>query len=100
MRALVGQCGALLVPSVHCYAADSANCAPLIGLPDILRAVMRDLPPTIAPDVDLSGGLRSSVGLALQVGTAFTLSPLPIREAAVAAWESCARLRDDLMTAE
>ena len=86
MRALVGQCDALLVPSVHRDAVDSANCAPLIGLPDILRAVMHDLPPIIGPDVDLSGGLRSFVGLALQVGTMLTLSPLPIRAAAVAVW--------------
>jgi predicted nucleotide-binding protein (sugar kinase/HSP70/actin superfamily) len=57
---------------------------------------MHDVPPIIAPDVDLSGGKRSFVGLALQVGTAFTLSPLLIREAAIAAWESYGRLREDL----
>jgi predicted nucleotide-binding protein (sugar kinase/HSP70/actin superfamily) len=36
------------------------------------------------------------VALALQVGSTLTLSPLPIREAAVAAWESYAQLRAEL----
>jgi predicted nucleotide-binding protein (sugar kinase/HSP70/actin superfamily) len=96
VRALVGRCDALLVPSVRRYAAGATNCAELIGLPDILRAVMDDLPPLIAPQVDLSGGLRSFVGLALQVGTEFTLSPILIRDAAMMAWDSYTRTRADL----
>jgi hypothetical protein len=57
---------------------------------------MDDLPPLIAPDVDLSGGARSFIGLALQVGTEFTLSPLLIRDAATAAWEGYTRTRAEL----
>jgi predicted nucleotide-binding protein (sugar kinase/HSP70/actin superfamily) len=96
VRALVGRCDALLVPSVRRYTAGATNCAELIGLPDILRAVMVDLPPLIAPQVDLSGGLRSFVGLALQVGSQFTLSPILIRDAATMAWDSYTRARADL----
>lgn len=96
VRALVARCDALLIPSVRRYSAGAANCAQIIGLPDVLKAVMEDLPDLIVPEVDLSGGLRSFIGLALQVGTTFTLSPLLIRNAAVAAWESYAQVRHRL----
>jgi hypothetical protein len=51
----------------------------------MLRATMGDLPPMIAPDVDLSEGARSFWALALQVGKTITLNPLLIRDAGLAA---------------
>ena len=54
VQSLVGQVDVLLAPSIHRLAPESTNCAKLIGLPDMLQAAMPDLPPLIAPDVDLS----------------------------------------------
>lgn len=92
VRALVGQVDALFVPSIHRLAPDSANCAKLIGLPDLLRAAMPDLPPLIAPDVDLRGE-PSLWALALEVGARLTVNPLAIREAALAGWSDYLQAR-------
>jgi predicted nucleotide-binding protein (sugar kinase/HSP70/actin superfamily) len=92
VRALVGQVDAILVPSIHRLAAGSTNCARLIGLPDLLRATMPDLPPLIAPDVDL-GKARALWGLVLEVGTRLTHNPLLLREAALAGWAAYLRAR-------
>jgi predicted nucleotide-binding protein (sugar kinase/HSP70/actin superfamily) len=100
VRALIGQCDALLVPSIHRYAPGSTNCAQLIGLPDMLRATMGDLPPLIAPDVDLSEGARSFWALALQVGRTITLNPLLIRDAGLAALRAYNRMSAQLQSGQ
>lgn len=88
VRALIGQVDYILVPSIRRLASGSTNCARQIGLPDMLRATMPDLPPLIAPDIDLSGGLPALMTLVLEVGTPFTWNPLVLREAVTAAWEA------------
>ncbi len=102
VRALVGHCDALLVPSFVRFSPTSTNCAKLIGLPDLLRATMDDLPPLIAPTLDLSQGGRGLWPVALQVASWFTRSPLLIREAALEAWrvhiETQAGLRSGRLT--
>ncbi len=85
VRALIGQVDALLVPAIYRLAAGSTNCARLIGLPDLLQAAMPDLPPLIAPDIDL-GKPRALWGLVWEVGTRLTYNPLALREAAMAGW--------------
>jgi predicted nucleotide-binding protein (sugar kinase/HSP70/actin superfamily) len=99
VRALIGQCDALLAPSIERYAPGATNCAKLIGLPDMLRATMCDLPPLIDPAVDLSEGPRGFVALALRVGRAFTHNPMLIRDAALAALEAHRQARADLAAA-
>ncbi len=91
VRALVGQVDALLVPSIHRLAPGSANCAKLIGLPDLLRATMPDLPSLIAPDVDLGRGARALWSLVLEVGAPLTYNPLALRDAATMAWAAYLR---------
>jgi predicted nucleotide-binding protein (sugar kinase/HSP70/actin superfamily) len=82
VRALMGCCDMLLVPSVQRYAPRSTNCAKLIGLPDMLKAVMPDLPPLIAPDIDLAEGPRGLLRLAFEAGRPLTLNPKRIHGAA------------------
>ena len=93
VRALVGQVDAILVPSIHRLAPGSTNCAKLIGLPDLLQASMPDLPPLIAPDIDLGQGTRSLWTLVLEVGARFTYNPLALRDAALAGWAAYLRTR-------
>jgi len=97
IRALVGQVDALLVPSIHRLAPGSTNCAKLIGLPDLLRATMDDLPLLIAPDIDLSEGARALWMLVLEAGARFTYNPLTLREAALAAWAAYLRARAGML---
>ena len=93
VRALVGQVDALFIPSIHRLAPGSTNCAKQIGLPDLLRAAMDDLPPLIAPDIDLSEGARALWMLVLETGARFTYIPLALREAALAGWAAYLRAR-------
>ena len=92
-RDLVGRVDALLVPSIHRFAPGSTNCAKLLGLPDLLQAAMSDLPPLIAPDIDLSQGIRALWTLVLEMGSPFTYNPLALRNAATAAWAAYLRTR-------
>ena len=97
VRALVGQVDQLLVPSIRRLAPGSSNCARLIGLPDLLRATMSDLPPLIAPDIDLSQGLPALMSLVLEAGAPFTLNPLALRDAVTAAWDAYRATRQAMM---
>lgn len=97
VRALVGQVDYVLAPSIQRLAPGSSNCARLIGLPDLLRATMADLPPLIAPDIDLSQGLSALMSLLLEAGAPFTLNPLTLREAVMAAWSAYQATRQAMM---
>ncbi len=88
VRALIGQVDRLLVPSIRRLAPRSTNCARQIGLPDLLRATMPDLPPLIAPDLDLGQEARALVSLILEMGAPFSRNPLALHDAVTAAWEA------------
>jgi len=88
VRALVGQVDQLLVPSIQRLAPGSTNCARQIGLPDLLRATMPDLPPLVAPDIDLGQEARALVSLVLEMGAPFSRNPLALRDAVTAAWDA------------
>jgi predicted nucleotide-binding protein (sugar kinase/HSP70/actin superfamily) len=83
----------LLVPSIHRFSSQSTNCAKLIGLPDLLRATIPHLPPLIAPDIDLSEGIRALWTLVVETGTSLTFNPLALREAALSAWAAHLKAR-------
>ncbi len=97
VRALVGQVDYVLAPSIRRLAPGSTNCARLIGLPDLLQATMPDLPPLIAPDIDLSQGLSALISLLLEAGAPFTLNPLTLREAVMAARDAYQAARQAMM---
>jgi len=94
VRALIGEVDALFVPAIHRLAPDATNCAKLIGLPDLVRNALSDVPPLIAPDVDLAAGALWQV--ALETALSFTYNPLHIKAAAERAWQSYQQARADL----
>jgi predicted nucleotide-binding protein (sugar kinase/HSP70/actin superfamily) len=93
VHALIGEVDALLIPSIHRLAHGSTNCANLIGLPDILKSLMPDLPPLIAPNIDMSEGERAVWKMVLKEGGRFSRNPLLLREATQAAWADYLRAR-------
>ena len=93
VHSLIGEVDALLVPSIRRLAHGSTNCANLIGLPDILKSLMPDLPPLISPNIDLSEGVRNVWMMILKEGGRFSRNPLLIREATQAAWADYLRAR-------
>lgn len=86
VHALIGEVDAILVPSIHRFTRGSTNCASLIGLPDILKSLMPNLPPLISPYIDTSAGKRAVWMMALKEGRRISHNPLLLREAARAAW--------------
>ena len=86
VHSLIGNVDAILVPSIQRFSHDSANCANLIGLPDILKSLMPNLPLLIAPDIDLSEGERAVWLMVVKEGGRFSRNPLLLREAAQAGW--------------
>jgi predicted nucleotide-binding protein (sugar kinase/HSP70/actin superfamily) len=92
--ALAGQVDYLLAPSIHRFAPGSTNCAKLIGLPDLLRATIPNLPPLLAPDIDLSRGLPAVLALVTKLGLPFTYNPLLLRDAVMASWSAYLRARE------
>lgn len=97
VRALIGQVDYLLAPSIQRLTPGASNCARLIGLPDLLRATMPDLPPLIAPDIDLSQGIRAVLSLVVEMGAPFTRNPLTLRDAVTAAWSAYRSSRQAMM---
>jgi predicted nucleotide-binding protein (sugar kinase/HSP70/actin superfamily) len=93
VHSLIGEVDALLVPSIHRLAQGSTNCANLIGLPDILKSLMPELPPLIAPYIDMSEGERAVWMMVLKEGRRISRNPLLLREAAQAAWADYLRTR-------
>jgi predicted nucleotide-binding protein (sugar kinase/HSP70/actin superfamily) len=93
VHSLIGQVDVLLIPSIQRLAHGSTNCANLIGLPDILKSLLPDLPPMIAPDIDLSDGERAVWMMVLKEGGRFSRNPLLLREAAQSAWADYLRAR-------
>jgi predicted nucleotide-binding protein (sugar kinase/HSP70/actin superfamily) len=93
VRALIGQVDALLVPSIHRLVDGATNCAAIIGLPDVMQSMMPDLPPLIAPNVDLSQGERAVWQMVLREGSRLSRNPLALREATLAAWADYLRAR-------
>jgi len=93
VHSLIGEVDALLVPSIHRLAHGSTNCANLIGLPDILKSLMPDLPPLISPDIDMSEGGRAVWKMVLKEGGRFSRNPLLLRDATQAAWADYLRAR-------
>ncbi len=93
VHSLIGKVDALLVPSIQRLFHGSTNCANLIGLPDILKSLIPDLPQLIAPNVDMSEGSRAVWAMILKEGAHFSRNPILLREAMQAAWADYLRIR-------
>ncbi len=50
------ECDCLFIPAVHSMEKKVYNCPKLIGLPDLTRARISDLPPVLDPDIDVNQG--------------------------------------------
>jgi predicted nucleotide-binding protein (sugar kinase/HSP70/actin superfamily) len=50
---LVGRVDCVLVPAVRSLEPRVLNCSKFLGLPDVVRAVLPEAPPLLAPEIDL-----------------------------------------------
>ncbi len=104
---LKSQVDYVFVPAVRSLEPKVFNCSHLLGLPDLVRAVIPEAPPLLSPDIDLDqksskdkhGYPSSSPDVSFkarrvfyqtiyQLGSHFTHNPLRIKAAAKEAWQA------------
>jgi predicted nucleotide-binding protein (sugar kinase/HSP70/actin superfamily) len=102
---LTGQVDCVFVPAVRSLEPKVLNCSKFLGLPDLVRAVLPEAPPLLAPDIDLDQkssedkywrpptssdipfkARRIFYQTIYQLGSHFTHNPLRIKAAAERAW--------------
>ena len=81
VRALLGRVDYLFTPLIRTLAYEEENCARLRGLPDLVRALIPEAPPILAPEIDVEGGTWKLTSAVLDLGLHFTRNPLRIRKA-------------------
>jgi predicted nucleotide-binding protein (sugar kinase/HSP70/actin superfamily) len=103
---LTGQVDYAFVPAVRSLEPKVLNCSKFLGLPDLVRAVLPEAPPLLAPDIDLDQrssedkywrpptssdisfkARRILYQTIYQLGSQFTHNPLRIKAAAERAWQ-------------
>ncbi|MDP2932271.1 MAG: acyl-CoA dehydratase activase-related protein [Chloroflexota bacterium] len=86
--ALMDKCDYVFIPALRSVERKVYNCSKFLGLPDMTRAVIPECPPILEVDIDINRGKRQLYQSIYQVGRRFTWSPLKVRRAALAAWQS------------
>ncbi len=91
---LVGKADVVFVPSLRSLERDAHHCAKLLGLPDLVRAVVPEAPDVLDVDVDLEKGTLAFYRAIYAVGRRFTWNPLRVKRAAAIAWAAHLRYLD------
>ncbi|MCK8816426.1 acyl-CoA dehydratase activase-related protein [Natroniella sulfidigena] len=72
----------LFIPRLVSLNGQTIYCPKFLGLPDMVASSLDDLPPILAPDIDLREGLLNLYKVIFKLGTKFTSNPLKIIKAA------------------
>ncbi|MBU0493144.1 MAG: hypothetical protein KKA73_05530 [Chloroflexi bacterium] len=95
---MVGQVDVLFIPSLRSLEPNVHNCSKFLGLPDLVRAVVKEAPEVLDVDIDLEAGRLAFYRAVYQVGRRFTWNPLRVKEASQAAWATHVRYLGLLQT--
>ncbi len=85
---LVDRCDLIFIPAVRSVEKKVYNCSKFLGLPDMTAAVIPESPPILDIDIDINRGRAELYRQVYKMGRRFSLDPLKIRRAALAAWQS------------
>lgn len=94
---------AIFIPSIRSIEPKVYNCSKFIGLPDMMKAVVKNAPEIIDIDVDVNEGKRSFFNAIFDVGRRFTWNPRKVKSAgnrALVAYENYVRLMHQGMMPE
>jgi len=83
---LVERSDVLFIPSLRSLERHVHNCSKFLGLPDLVRAVIKEAPEVLDVDIDLGEGRLAFYRAVYEVGRRFTWNPLRVKEASEAAW--------------
>lgn len=85
---LIDKCDFIFVPAIRSVRRKTYNCAKFLGLPDMTRAVIPEMPPIIDIDIDINKGRRFIYQEIYRVGRRFSWNPVKVRKAGFAAWQA------------
>lgn len=85
---LVDKCDYIFIPAIRSVKRRVYNCSKFLGLPDMTRAVIPELPPILDIDIDVNKGKRKLYQAICKLGRHFTWNPLKVRQASIAAWQA------------
>jgi predicted nucleotide-binding protein (sugar kinase/HSP70/actin superfamily) len=91
--ALVGECDYIFIPAIRSVKRKIYNCSKFLGLPDMTKAVILEIPPILDIDIDINKGKRQFYQAIYKLGRHFTWNPLRIRKAAITAWQAHQKYR-------
>jgi len=97
---LVGRADVVFIPSLRSLERHVHNCSKFLGLPDLVRAVVKEAPEVLDVDIDLGAGRLAFYRAVYEVGRRFTWNPLRVKEASEAAWAAHLRYLDRLQAGE
>jgi predicted nucleotide-binding protein (sugar kinase/HSP70/actin superfamily) len=84
---LIGKCDYIFAPAVASLGGKAYNCSKMIGLPDILRALIPEAPTILAPEINLDKGRYHFYRNIYKLGCSFTSNPFKIKKATEEAWK-------------
>jgi len=96
---LVGECDYVFIPAIRSVKNKIYNCSKFLGLPDMTRAVVPEVPPILDIDIDVTKGKRKLYQAIYKLGRHLTWNPFKIRKASLAAWRAYLNYRE-LMSSE
>ncbi|MFC1898871.1 acyl-CoA dehydratase activase-related protein [Chloroflexota bacterium] len=85
---LMEKCDYLFIPAIYSVKKKSYNCAKLLGLPDMTRAVISEAPPVLDIDIDVNKGKFRLYSAIYKLGSYLVRNPLRVRRAAKTAWQA------------
>jgi predicted nucleotide-binding protein (sugar kinase/HSP70/actin superfamily) len=91
---LVDKCDCIFVPAVRSVEKKVYNCSKFLGLPDITKAVIPELPPMIDADIDINKGMGNLYQEIYKLGLNFSKSKVRVKQAALSAWQTYMEYRN------
>lgn len=85
---LADKCDYMFVPGVRSMGGNAYSCSKLLGLPDVIKAVVPQSPPILDPDIEVPKGKRALYLAIYSLGRHFTWNPLRVKKAGEAAWQT------------
>lgn len=85
---LIGKCDYIFVPAITNLGEKKYNCSKIIGLPNIVRALVPECPVILDPEINLEKGRYYLYRNIYNLGRYFSSNPFKIKKAAEEAWKS------------
>jgi len=85
---LVDNCDYIFIPAIRSVKKKVYNCSKFLGLPDMTKAVIPELPSILDMDIDINKGKRKLYQTIYELGRHFTWNPFKVRQASIAAWQA------------